>query len=202
MITGIPLAISTGMLIAAFYCMDSVYIRKFDRVREGQGSGRSVSYTLLVVGMASLLVLQPVLFPHLGLVVKVGWILFIQVVGLALVISGSLLHIWARKHLKQFYAERVEIQPNHQLIETGPYAQIRHPVITSFFLFAVGLVLIDLSIPSVLVAAFTLWDFSRAARAEEELLSKTLAGYKDYRARTRAFIPSLSKYFKGRKHAG
>ncbi len=193
MILGIPQSIVILVLVGLFYCMDSLYIHKFDQVREGEGSGRSYSYTLMVAGMVLVLVLQPVFLPQISLTVPGAGGLAIQAAGLVLILGALGLHLWSRQHLRQFYAERVEIQPNHQLIDSGPYATIRHPVITSFFLFATGLLLLNPSIPSLLVAAFTYWDFSRAARAEERLLSDLLPGYKEYVARTQAFFPRLIK---------
>lgn len=201
MVIGITQSTLVFILIVGFYCMDTLYIRKFDRVREGAGSGRSLSYTLLVISLAIILVVQPLLLPGISLVVKGGWGLTIQATGLLMVSTALGLHLWARKHLRHFYAERVEIQPNHQLVDSGPYAAIRHPVITSFFLFAAGLLLINPSISSLLVAGFTFWDFCRAARMEEELLGRTLIGYKEYMTRTHAFFPRITRLFGGKKSA-
>lgn len=198
MIIGVPQGIMIAGFVGFFYIMDTLYIRKFDQVRKGEGSGRSYSYTLMVIGMVLVLILQPVFFPQASLIIKRDWGLAIQAGGLILILSALGLHLWARRHLRQFYAERVEIQPHHQLIDSGPYAEIRHPVITSFFLFVVGLVMINPSIPSLLVAGYTYWDFSRAALAEEELLGKTLPGYKEYMARTQAFFPRITGLIGGK----
>lgn len=200
MITGITQSIFILVVVGIFYCMDTLYIRKFDRVREGEGSGRSYSYTLLVTGMVAVLVVQPILLPQISLTIQGGWGLAIQAAGLLFILSALGLHVWSRQHLRQFYAERVEIQPHHRLIDSGPYAAIRHPVITSFFLFATGLLLINPSIPSLLVVAFTFWDFSRAARAEEVLLSDSLPGYREYMGRTGMFFPRIVKTGEGKSH--
>ena len=47
---------------------------------------------------------------------------------------------------------------------------MRHPVITSFFGIATGLFLINPSPFTLAALIYTIWDFSRAARQEEELL--------------------------------
>jgi protein-S-isoprenylcysteine O-methyltransferase len=191
MMTGWPQSISTLLLICIFYALDTLYIHRFDRQRKAEGSGRSISYTLLVWSMVSVLVVQPLLLPWLSLTLPALPGILIQAAGLVFIACAFFLHIWARKHLRQFYAERVEVQPDHQLIDSGPYATIRHPVITSFFLFAGGLFLINPSLPTLLVFGFTLWDFSRAARQEEILLSSTLPGYRQYMTTTGAFFPRL-----------
>ena len=198
MFTGFSQSLLIFVFIASFYVMDSLYIQKFDQQRKAEGSGRSCSYTLLVLSMAAVLVLQPVLLPQVGWVIPNSFGIVLQVIGVIAIASAFNLHILARKHLRQFYAERVEIQPNHQLIDTGPYATIRHPVISSFFLFAAGLVLVNPSLTTLFVLGFTLWDFSRAARQEEDLLSRSLPGYAQYKSRTGAFIPRLSKSVGGK----
>ncbi|MGE5643101.1 MAG: methyltransferase family protein, partial [Byssovorax cruenta] len=113
------------------------------------------------------------------------------ILGAILVLVALALHIWSRVHLRQFYAERVEVQPEHQVIDSGPYAWMRHPVITSFFGIAIGLFLINPSPLTLLALLYTIWDFGRAARQEEELLTRTLPGYSDYARRTPRFLPRL-----------
>ncbi len=68
---------------------------------------------------------------------------------------------------------------------------MRHPVITSFFGIATGLFLINPSPFTLAALLYTLWDFSRAARQEEDLLSRTLPGYADYARRTPRYLPRL-----------
>ena len=92
-------------------------------------------------------------------------------------------------HLQQYYAERVEVQPEHKVINTGPYALMRHPVITSFFGIATGLFLINPALTTLFALAYTIWDFSRAALQEEDLLSRTLPGYADYPRHTPRYLP-------------
>jgi protein-S-isoprenylcysteine O-methyltransferase len=113
----------------------------------------------------------------------------IQVVGAIVILSALALHVWSRIHLQHFYAERVEVQPEHKVIDTGPYALMRHPVITSFFGIAAGLFLINPSPLTFAALLYTIWDFSRAARQEESLLSETLPGYADYARHTPRFLP-------------
>jgi len=138
-----------------------------------------------------MLVLQPVLFPVLSLRTTQAWGLWIQILGVVLILGSFALHLWSRAHLQQYYAERVEIQPEHQVIRSGPYARMRHPVITSFFGISLGLFLINPAITTLAILLYTVWDFLRAARQEEDLLSKTLPGYEDYARQTPRFLPRL-----------
>jgi protein-S-isoprenylcysteine O-methyltransferase Ste14 len=83
------------------------------------------------------------------------------------------------------------VQPEHKVINTGPYALMRHPVITSFFGISMGLFLINPALTTLAALLYTIWDFTRAAQQEEDLLSKTLPGYADYARQTPRFLPRL-----------
>lgn len=191
--TGIDQTIFTLVAILVFYTMDAFFMTRFEKFRKARGSSRSYSYTILVAAMVAVLAIQPVFLPFLGLHIPGPIGLAVQIAGMLVILLAMCLHIWARWHLRQFYAERVEIQRVHYLVDTGPYSSIRHPVITSFFMFATGLLLINPAIPTLFVLGFTLWDFTRAARMEEQLLGRKLPGYQEYRQRTAAFFPRLSR---------
>jgi signal transduction histidine kinase/protein-S-isoprenylcysteine O-methyltransferase Ste14 len=178
-------------VVVTFYAVDFLLISRYDRQRRAEGSGRSWDFTIMMIAMAAFLVAQPVFLPWLGLRTDAWWGAIIQGVGIVFLAGALSLHCWARRHLRQFYAERVELQPGHQLVDSGPYAQVRHPMFTSFFMYAIGLLLVNPALPMLLAAVYIFWDFSRAAKQEEALLSKNLPGYADYIARTPPFLPRL-----------
>ena len=191
MLLGIAQSIATLLTILLFYTMDFALIRRYDEKRQASGSGRSWDFTFFIFLTVAALVLQPILFPLLSFRTNQTWGLLLQALGVILILVALALHIWSRVHLQQFYAERVEVQPEHKVIDSGPYAWMRHPVITSFFGIATGLFLINPSPLTLFALLYTIWDFGRAARQEEELLSKTLPGYADYARRTPRFLPRL-----------
>ena len=193
MLSGIPQSIATLLTLILFYSMDFALIRRYDKKRQASGSGRSWDFTFFIFVMVAVLVLQPILLPILGFRTTATWGLIIQVLGISIVLAALALHIWSRAHLQQFYAERVEVQPEHKVIDTGPYKLMRHPVITSFFGIATGLFLINPALPTLAALLYTIWDFTRAAKQEEELLTKTLPGYAAYVDRTPRFLPRLSR---------
>ena len=159
MFVGICQSVATLAAIAAFYLVDLFFILRYDRRRRAQGSGRSWSFTIMALAAGALLVLQPVVLPWLSLRLDAWWGALVQVTGLVLVSGALLLHAWSRIHLQQFYAERVELQPEHRLVDTGPYAHVRHPLFTAYFSFVTGLLLINPALPTLLVALYTYWDF-------------------------------------------
>jgi len=191
MLTGIVQSVITLLTVGIFYTIDSILIRHYDRQRHASGSGRAWDFTFLIFAMVAILVLQPMLLPILGFRTDQLWGLVIQMLGVFIILAALGLHIWSRAHLRHYYAERVEVQPEHKVIDTGPYQLMRHPVITSFFGIASGLFLINPALTTLAALLYTIWDFMRAAKQEEDLLTKTLPGYADYANRTPRFLPRV-----------
>src|ERR1700689_5487996 len=50
--------------------------------------------------------------------------------GAAVMIAGLLFAVWAREHLGRNWTRSVTIKQDHELIATGPYAVVRHPIYT------------------------------------------------------------------------
>ncbi len=108
------------------------------------------------------------------------------VFGYALIITGLVGVTWATK-VNKFFEPIVRIQTDrgHKVIDTGPYAIIRHPGYAFGFLLFVGIPLALGSlwalIPAILLCPLlvlrTIW--------EDQTLRKELVGYQDYAQRVR-----------------
>ena len=191
MLLGLPQSVATLLTIILFYAMDFALIRRYDKQRQASGSGRAWDFTFFIFVAVGGLVLQPILLPGISFRTTEIWGLLVQAIGALTITAALSLHIWSRRHLGHYYAERVEVQPEHQVIDTGPYQLMRHPVITSFFGIASGLFLINPALTTLAALLYTIWDFTRAAKQEEDLLTKTLPGYADYADRTPRFLPRV-----------
>ncbi len=180
-------------IVITFYAIDTLAFRRYDKQRQAKGRGRAWDFTLLALTACALLIVRPMLLPWLGWRTEADWGLSLQAAGVVLAAASLALNAWGRVHLRQFYAERVEVQPAHQVITSGPYALVRHPLITSFFGLAVSLLLIDPALTTLALTVYTFWDFGRAAIQEERLLAEALPEYRDYMARTPRFLPRLGR---------
>jgi protein-S-isoprenylcysteine O-methyltransferase Ste14 len=189
MLTGILQSLVVLLTGLVYYLVDIRLMRYYDRRRTEGGTGRSWGYTAFILAFLILLVVQPLLLPDLGLNLESRWGLVIQVLGVALIAGGLALHWWARAHLQHFYVEDVQFSSGQQLVDTGPYRYVRHPVFTSFFLIAVGLLLVNPAVPTLLLNLYVFADFCRAARREEALLTARLPAYAGYMQRTGRFVP-------------
>jgi protein-S-isoprenylcysteine O-methyltransferase Ste14 len=98
--------------------------------------------------------------------------------GLAFTVAGLCFAVWARMHLGKYWSGRISLKENHRVIQTGPYAWVRHPIYS-------GLIL-------ALFAgfAFMLISFVRKLKIEETWLrSQFGAEYEAYQNRVKALIP-------------
>jgi protein-S-isoprenylcysteine O-methyltransferase Ste14 len=78
-----------------------------------------------------------------------------------------------------------------QLVESGPYRFVRHPIYAGLIAGALGLALIRLS-PATLLATVLLFVVLELKRRREETwLTSRFPGYAAYRTRTRALLPFI-----------
>jgi protein-S-isoprenylcysteine O-methyltransferase Ste14 len=60
-------------------------------------------------------------------------------------------------------------------------------------MFGFGLLLLNPSLPILLVILYTFWDFGRLVGKEENMLGKNIPGYRQYIDRTSRFLPLPGK---------
>jgi protein-S-isoprenylcysteine O-methyltransferase Ste14 len=79
-----------------------------------------------------------------------------------------------------------------QLVQTGIYGLVRHPMYTGVILTALGWALFRTSLIALVLVVVLIVFFDRKAAQEERLLSEKYPDYEAYRARTRhKLIPFL-----------
>ena len=113
--------------------------------------------------------------------------------GVALFVTGLLLRWWAIITLGRFFTVDVAIEPDHELIERGPFRMVRHPSYTGVLLAFVGLAL-TLGNWAALLAIFVPIGaaFIHRMNVEENALSSALGPqYTDYMRRTNRLVPFL-----------
>ena len=114
----------------------------------------------------------------------------LQELGIVLTWLGITVAIWARRSLGQYWSARVTLKVDHQLIRSGPYAYVRHPIYTGLLLATAGTALVVGEWRGVLAVALTLVAFSHKARKEEALLSAEFGDqYQEYRRHTGFLTP-------------
>ena len=59
-------------------------------------------------------------------------------VGLALTVAGLAFAVWARFHIGTNWSPLIHLKEGHELIRTGPYAIVRHPIYSGLMLATLG----------------------------------------------------------------
>jgi protein-S-isoprenylcysteine O-methyltransferase Ste14 len=113
-------------------------------------------------------------------------------IGTAITAAGLGFSAWARIHLGRNWSATVTVKQDHELIRTGPYAIVRHPIYTGVLLGFIGTALAIGQWRGVLAVAIVFVAFWRKLRLEERWMSETFGeDYRRYRASTKALIPFL-----------
>ena len=113
-----------------------------------------------------------------------------QILGTVLTVLGLLIAIWARIYLGRNWSGYVTYKKDHELVTTGPYRFIRHPIYTGMILMSAGAVLYY-GIPLLLIICTILAGvFIWRTKKEEEIMTKLFGKkYLDYMKKTKALIP-------------
>lgn len=105
---------------------------------------------------------------------------------------GLLLACWSRAVLGRNWSSVVQVKQDHELVERGPYARVRHPIYTGLLLMFAGSAVMIGEARGVLAVLIVFVSFWRKLRLEEAWLEAAFGPrYADYRRRTRALVPGL-----------
>jgi len=117
--------------------------------------------------------------------------LALQIVGTALFVSGLAFAVWARLYLGRNWGMPMTQKDEPELVTSGPYRYVRHPIYTGILSAMVGTALatnLYWLIPFAISAVY----FVHSARVEEQIMGATFPEtYPVYKARTKMLIPFL-----------
>jgi len=156
-----------------------------ERVREG---------ILLAMSFAGLFIL-PVIYVATGEPQVADYPFHPLLAWLGTAVFAMALIGFYRTHrdLGRFWSVTLEIRQTHELITTGVYRHVRHPMYAAFFLWAIAQALLLpnwIAGPAGLVGFGTL--FGLRVRGEERMMEATFGdAYRAYAARTWRVIPGV-----------
>ena len=110
------------------------------------------------------------------------------IIGAVLCVLGVGLAIWARVHLGRNWSPAPALKQEHELVRSGPYALVRHPIYTGIILAALGSTLTSpvWLIMFFIVSSMFIW----RVYVEENLMIQQFPNqYPEYKERTWALIP-------------
>ncbi len=111
--------------------------------------------------------------------------------GVAVCALGIAIAIWARTYIGRNWGMPMSLRAGHELVTTGPYAYVRHPIYTGILLAFTGSTLVNW-FPRILLLGIFLAYFVYAAKSEERSMLKQFPNeYPAYVTRTKMLVPFL-----------
>lgn len=109
--------------------------------------------------------------------------------GLALLVGGGVLALRGSRDLRAALTPLPYPRQDAELVRTGIYSHVRHPIYGGLVVAAVGFGLLTASPVALALAAALLGFFLLKSRREEAWLMVRYPAYDAYRAETRRLIP-------------
>jgi len=165
------------------YWLLSAFRAKSGRVQWRQWTGSRVGILVVLVILSRLNLLH-----HHGAVAASGG-LVLPVIGLVVFLAGLGLAVWARIFIGRNWGMPMTEKTDPELVTTGPYSRIRHPIYTGIIVGMAGTAL-ALSVWYLIVAAVLGGYFVYSALNEEKYMASQFPdSYPGYKRSTRMLIP-------------
>jgi protein-S-isoprenylcysteine O-methyltransferase Ste14 len=153
------------------------------------------------VGMVVLgLLLCAVMFYFLWIPLPFNWSkeaeALLALVGLTIYMAGCALVLRARRALGRMWGisttQQVKLLDDHRLIQSGPYAYVRHPMYLGWWVAMFGLTLLYPVWMILLLFIFSVVSFIGRARREEKVLAERFGDqWTEYTKHTKRLIPFI-----------
>jgi protein-S-isoprenylcysteine O-methyltransferase Ste14 len=155
---------------------------KTGRTRWGQFAGIRVGIILIVLLLARLRVLKGHTVTHDAV---------LEGIGLGLFLLGLAVAVWARIYLGGNWGMPMTQKDNPELVTTGPYHLIRHPIYSGILLAMIGTA-IAVSVYWLIAAVVIGGYFIYSATVEERYMAERFPDtYPGYKRSTKMLVPFL-----------
>ncbi len=113
-------------------------------------------------------------------------------IGAALVLAGLLFAVWARFFLGANWSSRVTVKQNHELVRSGPYRLVRHPIYSGFLFAILGTALAVGEVRSFLAIISAFIGFKLKSLTEEKFMTGQFGeAYAQYQREVKGLIPLI-----------
>src|ERR1700729_4549084 len=154
-------------------------------VKEGAASRRRIPLTG-VTALAVILLVRVLrggsLAVHSPILGATGAIMFA---------SGIAVAVWARVHLGRNWGMPMTQKAEPELVPSGPYRFVRHPIYSGLLTAMLGTVLVNNLLGLIVVAVLTAYFYYCGTVEGRNLAAAFPAAYPEYRGRTKMLIPFL-----------
>jgi protein-S-isoprenylcysteine O-methyltransferase Ste14 len=176
----VSIIILVAWIIFWIYWLASAVNVKTGRARWGQFAGFRVAAILILL----LLVRAKVFKGHA--VTHDDWL---EGIGLAIFVAGLALAVWARLYLGRNWGTPMSQKDEPELVTTGPYRKVRHPIYSGIILAMVGTA-VAISVYWLIAVALLGTYFIYSAFMEERYMAGQFPdSYPGYKRSTKMLIP-------------
>jgi len=151
-------------------------------------SAKSQGIHQLMTNLAIFVLFLPL--PGLTRYFEPGQLGYLVWVGAAVQSAFLLMAIWARRALGRNWASAVRIGKGHELVQSGPYRVLRHPIYTAIIGMYIGSAISSGEYHALLALAMIVFAYLRKSKLEDELLTGTFgAKFEEYKKHSWALVP-------------
>lgn len=112
-------------------------------------------------------------------------------IGALLFACGIALAVWARLHLGRNWGMPMTQRAEPELVTSGPYRFVRHPIYSGILTAMLGTALVNNLIGLIVVAVLVAYFYYCGIVEERNLAASFPKEYPEYRSRTKMLIPFL-----------
>ena len=117
----------------------------------------------------------------------------VQWLAVFITAAGVAIAFWARFHLGSNWSGVVTLKEGHELIRTGPYRAIRHPIYTGILIAFLGNAVLIGQVRGLIGLAIIWASFYIKARREESFLAQEFGpNFNEHTQHTGMFLPKLT----------
>jgi protein-S-isoprenylcysteine O-methyltransferase Ste14 len=181
---------ASWLLFAAYWLVTAMGAKAASKVEKA--SERIGHIVLMLVGFVALYDFAPRGLDWLNrrFVPEESWIMWL---GAYVVLAGVLFAIWARRTIGKEWSAEVQIKEGHQLIRSGPYAHIRHPIYTGILIAIAGTALAIGEYRGLVGLGIITLGFVLKAKKEETFLAAQFGpAFEEHRRHTGFFLPRFA----------
>jgi len=160
------LAMWSWYLVAIFWAISAI---KLKATKSTQRLAPRLAYSIVIACAFALLFYERLRMGFLG-VRFLPQDVWLARIGVIISFAGAAIAIWARAILGQNWSARVSLKVDHQLIRSGLYAYMRHPIYSGFLLMVIGTAVVQGEFRGLLAIPVVAIGLTIKAKQEEELL--------------------------------
>jgi protein-S-isoprenylcysteine O-methyltransferase Ste14 len=117
--------------------------------------------------------------------------LILAAIGALLFACGIVLAVWARLHLGRNWGMPMTQRAEPELITSGPYRFVRHPIYSGLLTAMLGTALVNNLLGLIVVALLVAYFYYSGTVEERNLTATFPTAYPEYKSRTKMLIPFL-----------